>query len=282
VKIQLRNTALNYFCDCETKFYHGVVRSRQLKERPDYYSIGSLYHEGMKVLLHPINKNKNLQDRFNDATKHMRNYAEENSFSQEVYETALGLLRAYFTKYPEDPDVDIISVEQELSRALIDRKGLKVVYEATIDAIGRTKDSYKRLALIEHKSTSGYGSTYSRSITHSPQVDGFAWVGEGSLKEPIELVIVNYGVKTRQPRAERDKVVMNSNRIQKWYDFAVHKAERIAKAIQTNVYDRNHYHCHTTRSTCPYVQLCWHGENDATLQLYEEVKMGRPTSKITL
>jgi hypothetical protein len=235
----------------------------------------------MKTLLHPITKDMALHQRFNAATLHMKNYTAGKEMSTDAYDIALGLVRAYFTKFPEDPDLDIIMVEQQLSRVLIDKDDLQVTFEITMDAIGRTRDEHKRLGLVEHKSTSGHGDVVAKSVTHGPQVNGFAWVAERNLKEPVELVFVNWGVKTKKPRAERDKVLMNSNRINKWETFARTKAQQIAKSILEENFEPNHYHCNTIRSECDYRRLCWHGENEVSLSLYREAEMDRPTSKIT-
>lgn len=269
--LRLRNTLLAFYADCPEKFRIAYFKQLQTKERPQYFDDGSLYHEGLRNYLHPINQSLTLADRLEVATRSIKQMTEELDTTPN---TALGLLEAYFRKYPEEDEFRVISVEQQLSIKLVPN----ATYGVTCDAIGETRS--KRLATIEHKSTSGYGPGLSRSIKHSPQVAGQAYVAREVLRRPVEMAIINYGVKTKVPRAERDKVLINDHMLDFWHKCVMRRVVEIQQTIERLGIDapwpQNDYQCYTIRGECPYAKLCHFGWTKMVLAGYVEQPVGGP------
>lgn len=276
MKLQLRNTALGYFTTCPEKFRIGVLLQLQPKQQMKHFDVGTLYHEGLRNYLHPINQSLDLNTRLEVATEAMVVYSKKNQMAQEELNVALGLIRAYFRRFPQEDEFRVISVEQQMSVEI----GTEVTYGVTMDFIGETNN--KRLAVGEHKSTGYFSANYSNYIKHSPQIMGSCWVARQVLKRPVELAIINYGVKTKEPRAERDRILINDHALDFWYERTLETTDLIRSNIairgSEQPWIQNNYACYPfAGNACIYTSLCHHSWPQLALQEFEKRPIGGPT-----
>lgn len=155
------------------------------------------------------------------------------------------------------PDAPLVELPFSLPLGTV--RGIRIVWTGRIDLIVRRETG---LFVVDHKTTSVFGSTYYDQFQHSSQTLGYMWAGQTFLGEPFRGFIINvFPVrKSRKPTAgepERQRVfLVDQDNLDEWRLNTLALLDLFLGVVGDDFYPKMTNQCTTKFGRCQYFDVC--------------------------
>ena len=275
----LTNTSKATFLTCERKYYWRYERCLELKAKPEVMMIGTLFHQGIAVLLDGAFKKEALKK----ALKAVR-----SSPYLEPAMTAEFLVQQYYDRYALKNEWKVLWTEKTLKAPV--EKGLTLA--GKVDGlIEKDGDPW----ILEVKTTSNVDNDYLAKVALDGQLTTYMYLVHAALGVAPAGVIYDVTCRPRIYRRQDENLKLYLSRAAVDYKatplafFAQQLAfrsvdslaefplelrqirKRVEACQQSRVWCKNDSVCFIRGRTCPFVPLCSDGEKPQILAEYEKV-----------
>ena len=262
---------------CPYKTYLADILGLKGRTKPDYFTLGEMYHFALGVYRHP--KNSHLDESVRHSGALLATQDKYALASEEVKKDFVFLVDRVCAFDREAPMTALELVEPHLSARV--SEGFNIHIGGTPDGILKQHGKYY---LVEYKTARSANASYFRSLKHGPQPIWYMLLLRNMLMDlgeenpPIGGVIYEVCEKTKSGKVVRETVVLDQKAYERGekyvHDTIIHFALMHAKAK----WPRNLQACYGKFNTeCNYMHWCYRNapvdemHNDLLGTLYEIV-----------
>lgn len=245
----LDNSALDAFNRCQRLYQLSVVHAKTGK-RTAALDFGSLFHLGLDVWYKtrdPLRALQTVQEaEYEDRPDDFRTKAR-----------CILMLSEYFEYYGVDDHWKILSTETPFDiMGEVDRRILP--YGGRIDLVVEWHDKYW---IVDHKTTSRFGSTFYEGFVPDTQMVGYAWAASQLVGVPIHGVIINTIIvhkvkKSADQQFNRRPLQIHDWMTEEWLEQTIDTRLQIEKAHASGRFLPRWRSCVGKYGRCGFYDLC--------------------------
>jgi hypothetical protein len=252
------------------------------RSRPDYFAVGSLFHEGARTFLHPINKQLPLSIRLEKALNSIDTLAKADSVGDS---NIIDLSKDMVTAYVAHPKMirywqshSVLSVEQWVETKLFtlpphptnDQLGIDVYGVLKADVVVQEMGT-ERIKVVEHKTTGQYSGNYERSLLEGTQAAQYQSILTAYLQRQIAGVDFHIVHKKKGNECYLLEQLVHTKRIERWLKATKQAAEGMMELVNGREPRYNLSQCNSSWGECKYKTACVEGpENPYIGTIYDK------------
>jgi len=237
--MRFSNSSISTFRTCPKKYYWVFVESLLSKEVKEPLEIGHLVHR---------------------ALAHYRLNKPDAKEIAEQHPEALRLYQAYLQAYPEEPFTSI-AVEHLTEAEILPNH----LYLVKGDELIRFRGL---LMMHDYKTMAADNNRWITSHVNGPQVKGYIWGMQHSLKERIHGCLWDFIFKTKVVAFRRIPQLYSPAQIENWLVSTRDCIKEILRCCDNNYFPQDLSECYTFLGECAYTPLCASDTPEVRQSLY--------------
>jgi len=265
------NTMRCAFVNCPRSFFLSYIHDLKPQGENVNLHAGAAFAKGIETtrMMHyargePVAKA--TAEGARELLKHYGDFVAPDK-SAKTSDRTLGALGSYLAQYP--PETDHIqplvfngkpAIEFSFAHPLTDvlhpTTGEPIIYCGRFDMLGVLNNNPSSVFVVDEKTTSQLGATWSKQWELRSQFMGYVWACQQSGIDLDTVCVRGIGIlKTKFSEAEAFKT-FTSLKIERWHDQLRRDLWRLRRAWDEGYFDYNFADACSSYGGCPFIDLC--------------------------
>lgn len=270
------NSILGYFKSCHRKGYWGHIMNRTMEGISPHLHAGGAIAKGLEVarIAHwgPVRAEPDaaLRAGFRALTRAYGPYTppDEGTASNKSWHACMYALDTYFAKYGWDTDPvqplmlanGFPAVEFRAAEPINDVThpvtGEPLIYACRFDMFGISREYGGALYMVDEKTTTGIGPTWSRQWDLRSQFLGYAWAARRNDYPVVGAIVRGIGMLMRETKQVQAVIQIPRWKIDQWYELTCLHLDRMVAAWKAGYWLQQFDDACNSFGGCEFAPLC--------------------------
>lgn len=251
------HSSLEYIMACHRKAEYHIVHKRKPSDERIALSFGQAVHSGLEAMFAGKDYKPALHTAFDGMEVPPGDHRDLLKATRMLEDYSLGDFLTHDWTVETKDGKPLIELAFALPLGTV--QGIRIVWTGRIDLIVR-RDS--GLFVVDHKTTSVFGSTYYDQFQNSSQPLGYMWAAQKYLGEPFRGYIINVfpvrkGNATTKTEPERQRVFLtDQDLLDEWKINTLSLLDMFLRQASTGYLPKMTNQCTTKFGRCEFFNVC--------------------------